>query len=205
VRTGKWFSGKDVLLTPNHITACDCAAHRLSVELTMDQVRNSPDVSTDRPVSRQQEIEYLRYYDQAPYWMLGSEVGGAAVALDAAMRAAAAQDEAQGTPPPTHLRSAQEVSTYHLDTVDGAMGHIKDFLVDDATWTIRYLVVDPSRWKLHDEVVVAPSFVERVSWGERCLRVRLTKERVRTAPHYAGLKAVTPEYEAALARHYATP
>jgi hypothetical protein len=77
--------------------------------------------------------------------------------------------------------------------------------VDDATWTIRYLVVDPSRWKLHDEVVLAPSFVERVSWGERCLRVRLTQDKVRTAPHYAGLKAVTPEYEAALARHYASP
>jgi hypothetical protein len=204
VRTGSFFSGRDVLLTPQHVTAIDSTRLCVRVSLTQEQVRDSPDISTDRPVSRQQEVEYLRYYDQPPYWALGAEVGGAAIALDAAMRAAAARDEAAGAAPPTHLRSSQEVSTYHLETPDGPIGQIKDFILDDDSWAIRYLVIDPSRWKIHDEVAVPASLVDRVSWGRRCLHVRVTRDQVRTAPHFAGLESLTPEFEAAQSRHFAT-
>ncbi|MEZ5319570.1 MAG: PRC-barrel domain-containing protein [Vicinamibacterales bacterium] len=202
VRTGSWFSGRDVLLTPAVVTEVDWSGGRVNVALTMDQVRESPDVSTDRPVSRLQEIEYLRYYDQPPYWMLGAEVGGAAVALDAAMRAAAAEAEAGGAPPPTHLRSSREVRSYHVDAADGPIGHVKDFLVDCADWRIACIVVDPSRWKFNDEVVVEPSRVARVSWGERSLHLRLPREAVRTAPHYTGPDAVTPGFLDSLRQHY---
>jgi hypothetical protein len=202
VRTGSWLSGRDVLLAPAAVTRCDWDGHHLHVSLTMNEVRNCPDVSSDRPVSRQQEVEYLEYYNQLPYWMLGAEVGGAAVALDAAMRTAAAEAEAAGVAPPTHLRSSQEVATYRLEATDGPVGHVRAFLIDDRSWRVRYLVVETGHWWSGREAVFAPEWVDRVSWGERCLHVRLARETIRTGPPYQGDRAVTPEYEAALERHY---
>jgi hypothetical protein len=168
----------------------------------MDEIQSSPDASADRPVSRQQEVEYLKYYDQPPYYMLGAEVGGAAVALDAAMRAAAAEAEAAGIPPPTHLRSSQEVVSYRLEAADGPVGHVHAFLIDDATWQVRYLVVGTGNWWFGREVVFAPEWVSRVSWGERCLHVDLAREAIRTAPPYPGADGMTADYEAALERFY---
>ena len=202
VRTGSWLSGRDVLLKPAVVTSCDWDRHVLCVSLTTDEIASSPDASDDRPVSRQQEIEYLRYFDQPPYYMLGAEVGGAAVALDAAMRAAAAEAEAAGVPPPTHLRSSHEVGSYRLEAADGPIGHVRGFLVDDATWQVRYLVVDTGSWWSGRQVVFAPGWVSRVSWGERCLHVGLARDVIRTGPPYPGADGVTPEYEAALERHY---
>jgi hypothetical protein len=202
VRTGSWLSGRDVLLTPAVITGCNWEANTLDVSLTTEQVRESPDVSTDRPVSRRQELEYLEYYDQPPYWMLGSEIGGAAVALDAAMRTAATESEAAGVAPRTHLRSSQEVVAYRLEATDGGIGHVRAFVIDDKTWRVRYLVVDTGTWWHGRKVVFAPEWVDRVSWGERCLHVGLTRDQIKTAPPYPGPDGITTVYEAALEAHY---
>jgi hypothetical protein len=184
------------------VTGCDWVNHALDVSLTVDEIQSGPDPSSDRPVSRQQEVEYLKYYDQPPYYMLGAEVGGAAVALDAAMRAAAAEAEAAGVPPPTHLRSSQEVATYRLEAADGPVGHVRAFLIDDRTWAVRYLVVETGNWWFGRQVVFAPEWVSRVSWGERCLHVELTRDAIRSGPPYPGPEKMTPDYEAALERHY---
>jgi uncharacterized protein YrrD len=202
VRTGTWLSGREVLLTPAVVREARWNAGELAVSLTMDQVRDSPDVSTERPVSRMQEIEFLRYYDLPPYWMLGTEMGGASIALDAAMRAAAAEAEQAGAEPPTHLRSGREVLGYQVEAADGAIGHVKDFLLDEADWRVRYLLVDTTTWWFGGEVLLAPEWVKRVSWGERCVRVETTRETIKTAPPYRADELITPEYEAALARHY---
>jgi hypothetical protein len=191
-----------VLLTPAVVTGVDWAGHRLNVSLTMDQVRHSPDVSTDQPVSRLQELKYLQYYDQPPYWMLGAEVGGSAIALDAAMRAAAAEAEAAGAAPPTHLRSSREVCGYHIDAVDGSIGHLRSYLIDDSTWRVRYLVVATSTWWFGKDVVISPAWVSRVSWGERSLHVSHAREAIRASPAYDPRGPITKEQAAELDRHF---
>jgi hypothetical protein len=171
VRTGSWLSGREVLLPPAHVGSADWRAHELVVGLTKEQVRNSPDVSTEQPVSRLQELEQLRHYDQPAYWMLGTEIGGAAIALDAALRASAAEEEQAGVPPPTHLRSSHEVTGYRVEAADGALGHVIGFLIDDETWRVASLIVDTSQWWSGRKIDVPTTRVTRVSWGERCIRV----------------------------------
>ena len=202
VRTGSWLSGRLVLLTPTVITGTDWTAHRLSVSLTMDQVRNSPDVGTDRPVSRLQELEYLQYYDQPPYWMLGAEVGGSAIAIDAAMRAAAAEAEAAGSEPPTHLRSSREVRGYHIEAIDGPIGHLHHYLIDDDTWRVRFLVVDTSTWWFGKDVVISPDWVSRVSWGGRCLNVDQAREAIKSSPAFDPHVPMTKAYADSLDAHF---
>jgi hypothetical protein len=155
-------------------------------------------------VSRLQELEYLRYYDQPPYWMLGAEVGGSAIALDAAMRAAAAEAEAAGTEPPTHLRSSREVTGYHIEASDGSIGHLRSFLIDDDTWRVRYLAVDTGTWWFGKDVLISPRWVSRVSWGGRCLHVPHGREDIRHSPAYDPGGPISKEEAAALDDRFRT-
>jgi len=205
VRTGSWLAGRTVLLTPAVVSGTDWDGRRLSVSLTQEQVRNSPDVGDDQPVSRLQELEYLRYYDQPPYWILGAEVGGPAGAIDAALRRDAADAEAAGSEPPTHLRSSKEVCGYQIEASDGLIGHLRHYLLDDDSWRVRYLVVDTSTWWFGKDVVIAPEWVDRVSWGDRCLRVGHTRDQIRASPAYDPHVPLTRDYANTLARHFDKP
>ena len=42
----------------------------------MQQVKDSPDIDTDRPVSRQMETSVYDYYGWSPYWGTGFYMGG---------------------------------------------------------------------------------------------------------------------------------
>ena len=65
VETGKWLSGRKVLLPPSVLGHLDPKGHEFSVELTMQQVKDSPDIDTDRPVSRQMETNIYDHYGWA--------------------------------------------------------------------------------------------------------------------------------------------
>ena len=79
-------------------------------------------------------------------------------------------------PGDVHLRSASEVRGYRVQGSDGAIGHIDDFIVDDESWEVRYLVIDTKNWWLGKKVLVAPHWASRVSWPERKVYVELARE-----------------------------
>jgi hypothetical protein len=54
----------------------DWKHQRLTAALTKAQVEQSPNIDTDKPVSRQHETAYYGYYGYAPYWA-GSYLWGA--------------------------------------------------------------------------------------------------------------------------------
>ena len=76
VDTGNWLSGRKVLLPPSVLGHPDVTASEFSVRLTMQQVKDSPDIATDRPVSRQIETNVYDYYGWSPYWGGGLYMGG---------------------------------------------------------------------------------------------------------------------------------
>lgn len=63
-----------------------------------------------------------------------------------------------------HLHPATAVMGYVMQTEDGEIGHVKDVLVDDKTWAIRYLVVDTEKWWGGKTVLVSPEWLTRVTW-----------------------------------------
>jgi hypothetical protein len=162
VETGGWLSSRKVLISPIAVGAADWPKRLLPVSITKEQVRNSPDFDSAKPVTRQHEIEYSGYYDYPYYWggagywgagmypnMMLSGYGGVGVARSvqeesrsARARAEAGRDE-NADP---HLRSAAAVTGYDVHASDGDIGHVSGMLIDDATWAVRYLVVDTSNW-----------------------------------------------------------
>ena len=150
VNTGGWLTGRLVLVSPMAFRAVAWDRETFDVALTRQQVEQSPSLATDQPVSRQQEEEYSRYYGYPYYWD-GLGLWGAGMyprmaylsAVDSTYGATAT--EAQPTSDP-HLRSAREVIGYEIQARDGDLGHVEDFIVDDESWVLRYMVVDTRNW-----------------------------------------------------------
>lgn len=211
VKTGNWLNRHHVLIAPQSVKQLELPTKQLWVNLTKEQVINSPDIDTQKPVSRQHETALADYYGYAYYWrfpfLVGDPFYPSSIEVTEPVMTkeeleAARKIEEQSYDP--HLRSINEVTGYHLGAVDGEIGHVEDFIVDEANWAIRYLVVDTRNWLPGERVLIAPAWIERVSWEESKVFVNLTQEAVKQAPKYAEA-ALTREYETALYDYYGKP
>lgn len=207
-KTGSWLSGRTVLLVPDAIRGVNWDVQRVDVDLTREQLRNAPSIDFDKPVSHQQEAAYRDYFGYPYYWagpMWGGLGATAEVNIAAAemTRRADAQarsegDKDQGDP---HLRSANEVHGYAIEAQDGEIGSVKDFIFEDADWSLRYFVLDTGRWLPGRKVLISTDWIERVSWGQRTVEVAMLLDEVRASPEYDPSE-LSPEKEATLYRHY---
>src|SRR4051812_30817342 len=68
VDTGKWLQSRKVLISPVVMGDFDAGAQVFPIDLTRDQMRNSPDIDTNKPVSRQHEQQLALYYGWPGYW-----------------------------------------------------------------------------------------------------------------------------------------
>jgi hypothetical protein len=109
------------------------------------------------------------------------------------------RNEEDGDP---NLRSTRDVAGYHIQATDGAIGHVVDFLIDDDTWAIRYLVVDTHNWLPGKKVLIAPQWIDRVNWSDSTVSVNLSMQSVKDAPEYSDTSEITQSYEAGLYSHY---
>ena len=211
VDTGKWLSGRKVLISPAAIGSPDWMIQELPVSLTKTQVKRSPDIDTRKPVSRQHEAEYARYYGYpyywggAGFWGMGAYPGSltAAESIKGELKAAAAH--APHTPDDSHLRSSNAVIGYQVHAIDGDIGHIDDLLVDDETWAVRYLIVSTHHWWNSHRVLVAPRWIDDVTWSTATVSVDLMRHAIKSAPPYDAETQLDRQREQALHDHYDRP
>jgi hypothetical protein len=100
------------------------------------------------------------------------------------------------------LRSTRDVSGHYIEAADGIVGHVEDFLIDDETWAIRYLIVDTKNWWPGKKVLISPQWIERVSWPESKVFVNLTRDEVKKSPEYTEESQLTRDYEVGLFKYY---
>lgn len=207
VDTGTWLSDRHVLIAPVSIRNVNWDDRALEVALTREQVKGSPDVDTHRPVSRQYEVRYAGYYGYPLYWggPATAEAGGYPGGLAAHRMASAIAEEEVLRPErgeDSHLRSVTVVKGYHIHAPDGEIGHVESFLIDDADWAIRCLVVDTSNWWGGRRVLVAPAWICSVNWNESTVSVDLTRDAIRHSPEYDPEDLINRPYEESLHAHY---
>lgn len=174
VTTEAWLSGRTVLISPLSIRGINWDRGRFDLDLRREQIQNAPDIDADAPVSRQHELALFDYYRFPYYW----------TKTEASERGSVARAE-QGDP---HLRSVSELNRYEIRATDGSIGSVTDSLFEDASWALRYFIVDTRKWLPGGKVLIPTNCIERVSWTAEAVDVAMTREDVRASPEYSSDK-----------------
>ncbi len=210
VDTGNWLSGRKVLLTPMYLEQLDPKRHEFKFELTMQQVKDSPDVATDLPVSRQIETDIYEYYGWSPYWGNGlftdsSGYIGADWKINPtpdSMPSDKPLASGQKSADDPHLRSIETVTGYYIGATDGEIGHIDDFILEDADWSIHYLVVDTKNWWFGKKVLISPRSVKAIDWASKSVYLGVDRRMVKDSPIYEASTLVDAAYDDAFLTYY---
>jgi sporulation protein YlmC with PRC-barrel domain len=210
IDTGTWLTGRKVLVHPSAIGRLDGEREELLVKLKKAQAEASPDILTDAPVSRQMENNLYGYYGWDPLWGGGNYFGaypygiGSFYQADSDVLEATRPGSAEDTGDP-HLRSLTAVTGYHIQAKDGRIGHVENFLVDDADWGIRYLVIDTKNWWAGQHVVMSPYAVRTISWSDRDISLDVTREQVKGSPAWDPLTKLERSDQERLHGYYGWP
>lgn len=178
--TGSWLTGRLVLLSPHAFGRSDANEEIIPVNLTRKKIEDSPSIESHKPVSRQYEIEYYRYYGWPVYWN-GGAMGGATgfpVVL------APSQDELAAHQQPhhrddKHLRSMKEIAGYAIQATDGEIGTVSSFTVNSENWAIDELVVETGHWYAGKEILIPTGTVTRTDYEKAKVYVNLTQAEIR--------------------------
>lgn len=201
VRTSEWLLGRRVLIALEVFSAYDWNEKVFLVGLTMEQIRNSPALDLNKPVSRQHEEALRRYYGWAPYWNPMPSAGGIAPAIPVPppLGNDASPEPPKGDPV---LRSVNDTVGAHIVARDGAIGHAEDVLIDTENWRIRYLVIDTKNWWPGRKVIIALPWVHAFNWANSEIVVDLTRDAIKGSPEYDPAAAWNPDYGARLHDYY---
>jgi uncharacterized protein YrrD len=170
--TGGWLTGRLVLISPQALGHLYPEGKVLLVNLSRQQIENSPSIDEHKPVSRQHEEEYHRHYGYAYYaesWPLWGLAGYPVVVPPPPV------SEAKQQGVDSHLRSARSISGYSVEASDGTVGEVADFMIDGRTWIIRDIVVECGHWYSGKKVVVPTEKVSRISYDQSTVYVDSTK------------------------------
>ncbi len=198
--TGSWLAIRQVLISPYALVSIIPEEGSIAINLTKHQIEQSPDLDTNKPVSRQFENAYYGYYGWPLYWDGPYSWGPYPYPERAGEKQLEITPAEQGWD--AHLRSTVAVTGHHIQALDGELGHVTDFILDDETWAIRYLIIDTHNWLPGKKVLVSPLWIENVSWLERKVFINLSRATIKRAPEYTETTLLTREYEAGLHHHY---
>lgn len=175
VKTGSWLSGRKVLISTVALTKTSELSGLIPINLTKDQIQNSPDIDTDKPVSRQQEAMLNQHHFWKNYWGSGSYGGEMGIANARPIKIKAIdRDPAEDI----HLRSIIQVGGYAIHASDGEIGHVADFIIDDQTWQLLAIVVDTHNWIGGKKVIIEVSHIISISFIDWKVYIDIPSEAI---------------------------
>jgi uncharacterized protein YrrD len=92
-----------------------------------------------------------------------------------------------------------------IAAADCDVGSVTDAYFDDASWTVRYIVVDTGNWLPGRQVLLSPAAVDDIDLEGRRLVTRLTKVQIESAPETETAMPISRQKEVQLAMHYQYP
>lgn len=189
VETGTWLFNRKVLIAPVAIGKPDWISGTIPVQLTGDQIRNSPPIDTERPVFRQHEAELAAYYHWPSYWvaLAGDIPLRSEVVAEGASLPVSKQDDPR-------LRSTREITGYIIRATDGTIGHVDDFIIDEDAWSIVYIVVDTGNCLFVRKVLIAVKRIRSINWSDTTVYLDCSQETVKASPEYDPAKTILRNY-----------
>jgi hypothetical protein len=167
VGVGNWFKRQEVVIPIAAVDQPDWATRAFRVGLTKEQVRDSPDVDTEKPVSRQQEIAMEEYWGKMAYWVSTQKNVGAPIPTGRKYPLRTKEDP--------DLRGVVNVIDYQVWASDGEIGLLEGFILDEASWHLGYLDIKAGDWLLNRSVLIPTQWVRSVSWADCHVNLRHSK------------------------------
>ncbi|MBN0985943.1 PRC-barrel domain-containing protein [Amphritea pacifica] len=201
--TNKWLPGaRKVLISPIALGQPDWDKHQFPVNLTREGVENSPSPDDHQPISHQYEAELFKYYGYGFYWT-GDGLWGTYPRPTPLVDDNVLEDAAKPKPEDRHLRSANAVRGYGIQSIDTKFGHIDDFIVDEDNWTIPYIVIDTHNWLPGGrKVLISHESIDAVNWADRSITVKLSTQKIEDSPLFAAEMFNDPDYENTIRNYY---
>jgi hypothetical protein len=179
VEVGHWLARRDVVLAVSSIDRTDWDGKVFRVRLTKDQIRQSPDVDSTRPVSRRQEVAMSEHYGWTGYWEDRRDLDTPLVSQPVGREYPAPAGE------DPHLRSAEAVLGYEVWATDGEIGRVENYIVDDAAWHIGYLDVKLNEGFPTPMMWIPTEWVRSLSWGAHKVALNHAGPRMAVPPPQA--------------------
>lgn len=185
---GSWLHSRQVLLSPHAFGEIAHAEEALHVELSREQVKHSPPIDTHKPVSRQYEEEYHRYYGWPYYWQGAALWGMSGFPIlhqrSEPFLGEQARIHRSGKERGGSLRSVHVVFGYRVQADHNVVGRLTDFLVDDENWEIQSCVVDSGSRLTGKRVLVSPAQIDRISWDTSTMQLNVAESIILQAPAF---------------------
>lgn len=199
--TGKWLTGKLVIISPAAFRGGpDWASQSFPLLLSKSKIRNSPDLDEDQPVSRQKEAQLISYYGWPHYW------GSAPLApVDVPPIPRPIVEKREKPAGDAHLRSFKEVTAYSINASDGTIGHADDFILDDHLWGIRFIIIDTRNLLPGKKVLISPAWIKSFKWSTSQVSIDLSREKIKSSPVFDPGQPVNQAYEQKLYDYYGRP
>ena len=202
VRTGGWLRGRHVLITPMAIGTIDDADASIRINLQKEQINHAPSIESTQSISRRYEQTYYERFQWAPYWQPDTTMWGSPIPSPDASIAGLDESLCGEVPEQSHLRSSTSVTGCEIHARDGEIGHMKDLVIDDEDWIIRYVEIDTRNWLPGKKVLVQTGRIGPFDRYSRSVTMALTRHAIQSAPPYDPSMLITPDYEVRLFKHY---
>ena len=100
------------------------------------------------------------------------------------------------------LRQGLAFKGYSIEATDGKIGVVSDFLFDETTWKLRWLVVDAGNWLKDRKLLLHPSAIQKADMDIGALLVALTRAQVEQSPGIETDAPVSRQMEQGLHTYY---
>jgi len=80
------------------------------------------------------------------------------------------------------LRSIKDLERYKVGATDGDLGSVADFLFDDTSWIVRYLIADTGGVLGERKALIAPIAFREIDYSADRFRLALSMAKIRKGP-----------------------
>jgi hypothetical protein len=179
LKTGVWLSGRKILISTDSLKNTSWTTGLFSVNISKKQIVDSPDIDTDKPVYRSQEIELYAHYEWESDWGNQFYEGGSmgksnpVPVLDREILSPAEKANIRSNDH-LHLRRTAKSLNFQIHSIDGALGRLVDFVMDDQTWQILFLVAKTHDLPAPKKILIAIEHILKVEWDQNNIFLDLT-------------------------------
>jgi hypothetical protein len=100
------------------------------------------------------------------------------------------------------LHAISALKGFAIEATDGRIGTAVDFLFDDRSWKVRWLVVDCGSWLAGRKVLIHPSAISYAGFEYKRFEVTLTKAQVHGSPALLEHQPVSQQMQSHLYDYY---